>query len=307
MQITTLEKAGNKINKMAENYHDEFIDTGDIVFDGIGSVQIAGQPHHMRKSGQQLMANRLGIPMQYLSKCPEDLQADNLNYFMSQERNDKLFFRFDGSEVRAVFTPRYVPADNVAVFERLMDMGYESDTQVQFSVDNSFMSVSILSGRRSFDINGDKFTPGVSVVNSETGRSSLSIAAFMLRLICENGLINKTEISAAYKHTSVKILNDFPAVLDRVGSELGRQRDKFRISADTHVDNPLSTLATIGTQFNLGKAEKEAVEWAWPYESGETMFQVINTFTKASQREGLGAESQHKLQKTGGAVLEMLK
>ena len=76
---------------------------------------------------------------------------------------------------------------------------------------------------------------------------------------------------------------------------------------DTVVDNPLSTLETIGIQFNLGKAEKEAVEWAWPYEQGGTMFNVVNTFTKSSQMEGLSAESRYKLQKTGGAVLAMVK
>jgi hypothetical protein len=43
------------------------------------------------------------------------------------------------------------------------------------------MSLSILDGKKAFDINGDKFKPGISISNSEVGLASLSIAAFILR------------------------------------------------------------------------------------------------------------------------------
>lgn len=52
--------------------------------------------------------------------------------------------------------------------------------------------------------------------------------------------------------------------------------------------------------------EKEAVEWGWPFEQGETMFHIINTYTKAAQYPGLSAESTYKLQKVGGMIMGML-
>jgi len=62
-------------------------------------------------------------------------------------------------------------------------------------------------------------TPGVSISNSEVAIASLSIAAFVLRLVCTNGMISKTEVSASYRHVSLKILNGFPKVLvDKGGS-----------------------------------------------------------------------------------------
>jgi len=48
--------------------------------------------------------------------------------------------------------------------------------------------LSIIDGKKTFDINGDRFRPGLSISNSEVGLSSLSIAAFVLRLICTNRL-----------------------------------------------------------------------------------------------------------------------
>ena len=52
-------------------------------------------------------------------------------------------------------------------------------------------------------------------------------------------MISKTEVSASYRHVSLKILNEFPKVLDNVSLELGKQKDQFRISIESKVDNPL--------------------------------------------------------------------
>jgi len=73
----------------------------------------------MRPLAQQAIACRLGIPIRYLRKCPPEMQAYNMNYWIKKEKNEELFFRFDGEEVRAVFTPKYKPVDNFEILERL--------------------------------------------------------------------------------------------------------------------------------------------------------------------------------------------
>jgi predicted methyltransferase len=40
--------------------------------------------------------------------------------------------------------------------------------------------------------------------------------------------------------------------------------------------------------------------------AGGTMFHLVNTYTKASQMNGLSAEISYRLQKVGGEVLGML-
>jgi hypothetical protein len=42
-------------------------------------------------------------------------------------------------------------------------------------------------------------------------------------------------------------------------------------------------------------------------ELGQTMFAVINIYTKAAQYQGLQASSSFKLEKVGGATLGMVK
>jgi len=60
-------------------------------------------------------------------------------------------------------------------------------------------------------------------------------------------------------------------------------------------------------QFQLGEKERGAVEWGWNQEAGNSMFHLVNAYTRAAQFEGLSAEASYRLQKVGGMVLGMVK
>ena len=230
-----------------------------------------------------------------------------MNFWIKNEKREQLFIRFDGEEVRAIFTPRYKPVDNFEVLARLDEIGYTPDTQVQCHHDSEFMLLSIPDGKRSFKINGDKMTPGISISNSEVGLASLSVSYFIYRIVCSNGLLAKTSISASYRHVSTKILSELPHVFKKVAHGLGKQKDRLKLSLESPVADPLMTIGNFNRQFALGEIEKLAVEWAWPQEAGETMFHVVNTYTRAAAMEGLPAESSFRLQRVGGEVLGMLR
>ncbi len=306
-ELKTLGAVSQRVNTLSRNCNDSFVNVKDLEFENLETVKISGAPYHMRKVAQISFCNRLGVPHHYLKKCSVALQAENLNYWLPAERNEKLFFRFDGSDVRAVFTSRYKPIDNYAVLERIYDLGFNDETKVKANIDSEFMSLNILEADKAFDINGDKFRQGANFSNSEVGLASLSITAYTLRIICTNGMLGKTGLSRSFKHVSEKVLCRFPEILSGVANELSLQKDRFKISMNSPVDFPQNTLETFNRQFGLGPNEKDAVEWAWPYEEGKSMFNIINTYTKSSQFPDLSAASIFKLQKTGGQILELVK
>ena len=229
-----------------------------------------------------------------------------MNHWIEKERNDQLFLRYDGDDVRAIFTPKYKPVDNFEIMERLDSLGYGPDTRVQCRLDHEFMLLSIMDEDKAFHINGDRFRNGVSFTNSEVGLASLGISCFCLRIICLNGLIRKTEIGASYRHVSHKILDEFPQVLENVSYELSKQRGQFLLSMESPVDDPVKTIESFNRQFQLKEPERKAVEFAWPQEAGDTMFHIVNTYTRASQFPELSAESSYQLQRVGGNILGML-
>lgn len=306
-KLTTLGSVFDQIDEMSSACFDKNIDVHSIVFNSLETIRIEGETHPLRPVAQRSISWRLGIPFQYLQRCPQDIQALNMNHWLLEEKNDQLFFRFDGDEVRAIFTPKYVPCDNFEVLERLDSMGFKPNTKVYCHLDKEFMSLSIPDGKKSFDINGDKMRPGISISNSEVGLSSLGIAAFILRLVCTNGLISQTEIGAKnYRHVSGKILSEFPKILDAIDMNLDRQKNQFRVSMESPVENPQGILESFNRQFQLGKTEKDAVEWAWPLEMGDTMFNIVQTYTRAAQFDGLPAASAYQLEKVGGNILAMV-
>jgi hypothetical protein len=305
--MTTLAEVSNRVDALNQNCNDKLIDVPAISFDSLQTMKIEGDEHTLRTVAQRSIAWRLGIPFNYLQKCPPELQAEQMNHWIKNEKREQLFIRLDDQEVRAIFTPRYKPVDNFEVLARLDEMGYGPDTQVQCHHDAEFMLLSIPDGKRSFKINDDKMTPGISISNSEVGLASLSVSAFILRLICTNGMVAKTEISASYRHVSTKILTELPQVFAKVADGLGKQKDRLKLSLESPVTDPLATIESFNRQFGLGEREKAAVEWAWPQEAGETMFAVVNAYTRAAAMEGLPAESSFRLQRVGGEVLGMLR
>jgi hypothetical protein len=305
--MTTLAEVSNRVDALNQKCFDKLVDVPTISFDSLQTMKIGGERHSLRTMAQRSIAWRLGIPYNYLAKCPPELQAEQMNHWIKNEKREKLFIRFDDQEVRAIFTPRYKPVDNFEVLARLDEMGYTPDTKVQCHHDAEFMLLSIPDGKKSFKINGDRMTPGISISNSEVGLAALSISAFCLRIVCQNGLIAKTEISASYRHVSTKILTELPQVFERVADGLGKQKDRLKLSLESPVADPLMTIGNFNRQFALGEMEKSAVDWAWPQESGETMFHVVNTYTRAAAMEGLPAESSFRLQRVGGEVLGMLR
>jgi len=304
--MTTLEKVYDRVTSMARFHEDRLIPVDDVSFTDLEQFCISGTSYNLRSIAQQGICYRLGIPIHYLRKCPSEIQKNNLNYWIRHEKNEKLFFRFDGNEVRAIFTPRYIPTDNKEVLDRLLEHGYKPNTRVQYSLDDEFMLVSVPDEQETFRINGDRMTPGISVSNSEVGLAALSISTFTLRLVCTNGMISKTAVSASYRHVSNKLLSNLPGVLNELKQGFGRQREQFQISLESKVENPEATIENFNRQFELRKEEKEAVEWALAQEYGFTMFSVVNTHTKAAQYELLSAESRFRLQKVGGAILGMV-
>ena len=305
--MTTLGTVMDTVTEMSRHHFDEHIPVRDVSFDSLDVCRIDNEPHRLRPAAQQQICNRLGVPITYMRKCTDKLQQENLNYWIEKERNDTLFFRFDGADIRAVFTPRYTPVDNMAVLHQIERVGCGPDTRVQCSLDDELMAVSIPDSNKTFAVNGDRITPGISVSNSEVGMSSVHITAFYLRLVCTNGLIAKTSMCSSYRHISTRILENFGSVFHDVESGLYEQIGSFRISLESPVHDPMSSLTAFNRQFGLCEVEQKAVEWARPSEAGDTMFNVIQTYTRASQMPGLSAESRIKLQQTGGNILALVQ
>jgi len=291
----------------AEYFHDELIPTSDMRFEGLDVISLAGKIYGIQPTAQKILANKLGVPIQYLRRCPDSLQATNLNHWIEKLPQEELFCRMERKELRAVFTTKYKPIDHLQIMERMLNQGFDAHDQVHYLIDQEIMVLNIPDHNRTFTVNGDRLTPGISLINSEVGFHAFFFFSFFLRLVCTNGLISKTSVSARFRHVSTQVMDKLPQVLNQVVEESNRNRDQFQISLNHRVHDPLETINSFNRQFQLTKQEAEAVQNAWYLEEGYSMFAVMNTYTRAAQDRDLVAESAYRLQRVGGEILNLVK
>ena len=96
--MTTLGEVAERIDRMSASCLDHYIPVSEIYFDSLEIVHFKNNVCPMKPIAQKAICNRLGIPYQYLSKCPPDIQALNLNHWIKEERNEELLFRFDKND-----------------------------------------------------------------------------------------------------------------------------------------------------------------------------------------------------------------
>ena len=85
--LTTLGKVWDRVDELNRYCHDNLIDVQDISFDSLETMKIGSDHHKLKSIAQRSISNRLGIPYPYLKKCPEDIQAMNLNHWIMKEKN----------------------------------------------------------------------------------------------------------------------------------------------------------------------------------------------------------------------------
>lgn len=307
MSSKNLNEVLERVTNLSKNYEDHLINKESISFNSLDEMSIDGFPHPVNHIAQSSVCYRLGIPLNYLKRCPQDIQQINMNHWIEKEKNDQLFIRFDGSNVRALFTPKYKPIDNIQIIDKLISDGiYDLNSPVEYYLDSDFMSLSFPDDKKSFSVNGDDMKGGITISNSEVGMSCLHISAFILRLVCTNGLVSSKKVSESYKHISEQRIDDLPKAILKVSSEMDNQYVNFGLSIEDKVEDPEEVFNNFNRKYHISKAEKEAIEWAWPLEFGDTMFNIINTYTRASKFEDLNAFSSHKLQEVGGNILSLV-
>ena len=311
----TLENVITAVYQRSINHFDEIVPLQEMEFESLTRMWVSGKQVEVATTAQRLLSNRLRVPYSYLSRCPAELQAKNLNFWIEQERQQRetFFCRFDDNWLRAVFTERYRPLDNMEILSQLIQHGFDPSTPVQYAIDDGMFLVKIPEYARAFGVNPgygklDEIVPGVSFANSEVGLLAFSIEAFFYRLVCTNGLIAKTSSTVSrFKHISNRGLENFPDTLAGVIEESLQKQEQFKLSRTSPVDDPDGSIETFSKRFGLSQAETEVVRKAYLLEPGATMFHVINAFTAGAKDASLEALQAYRLESTGGQILSLVQ
>lgn len=306
--ITTLQRAEEMTSAFGQGNRDQTIPASRLEFEDFDHLteKGSGRVYKMMSSAKRLISQRLHLPSDYLERCPRDLQAENLNYWLRTLGDTPLFCRFKDESIRAFFTRRYKPINNTEVMERVLD-AFPAHTRVEFRISNEMMLLNIPDHSMAFKVFDDRMVPGCHFSNSEVGLVAYSCSVFYQRLICTNGLICADTIAVKTRHIRRNALDDFQATMEAVRRLAMAQEGKMRLSVESKVDDPSASIMTFARRFGLTRDEAQDVQNSWEKEPGDTLWSVIQAFTYAAKGSHLSAEQAYRFQRTGGMILSMVR
>jgi hypothetical protein len=309
---TTLGNLIEQVETMSAGNFDETVSLNEIEFNSLNEMWIGGVGVEVLPQAQKLISQRLGVPFSYLNRCPADLQAENLNHWLEQERKEResFFLSFNSQrQVRAAFTTRFEPTDNYEILLKMLDLGFKPEQEVQSMLDDGMMVVKVPEYAKSFDVALKDFVvPGISIGNSEIGFLSFTIECFYLRLVCTNGMVVPVSVGQSrFKHISRKAFEALPETIRQVAESSNRQQAQMVISVNTPVYNPIQTIESFNKRFGLTQAEGEMVKASFAQEPDQTMWNVIQAYTGSARAPELTVEAAYRLERVGGQILALVK
>jgi hypothetical protein len=123
------------------------------------------------------LGERLNIQEHYIMRCPPELQAQNLNYWLRTPPR-RLMFRVRDGIIRAVLSPQYTPFGHYEMLAALSTLPIVSGSDVKYSyLDDELMRVMFAAPAASDDL---VLPPGSELVlnleNSDVGMSRVGVS-----------------------------------------------------------------------------------------------------------------------------------
>lgn len=95
---TTVAELQDVLADRARGHHDITVRAGQLRYDPeLGTIEVQGHREYgLRTLALNQIAAKLGVPAQYLRKCPWGLRAENINLWLNENRTRSFLLRFDG-------------------------------------------------------------------------------------------------------------------------------------------------------------------------------------------------------------------
>ena len=299
----TLENLEDVLADQARGQEDRRIHSDRVLATRDGSLRVGGRVFRLRPEALKQLATRLRVPASYLTRCPSELAATNLNQWL-RRLDRELLVRIDGGEVRAVLSARYRPISHLELV-RAATRGLSRHTPVRYELGPRHFAAQILSHDA---LSGGDLHGGVHLGNSETGHRVVELQALVYRVVCLNGLI-LTDAAATLqrRHTRAPeaTLDEAYRMAGEAWQVAERSRDRFHAVRSVRVPGPKLALERIADRYQLGPEIREALLRAFDLEPGASLFEVINAVTRAGNDGRLPLPDRMELQQLGGKILDL--
>lgn len=319
-----------ELNSIMERVNQEELKKSDVAVkltdtiplvseDGIKLSMGGRRTYGMTNNGLSSLLNKVNVPTAFFKRSSALLQRQILDeHFYEQAKGQNVVLRTKKSDhsefIRYVASNMYSKFDDVHVIESLTKVNDIENFKVrEFHQTDEFL-VMRLTTPEALEIKGRPFYPGVQVINSEIGKSSVHIAFLLWEEVCTNGM---TVVRDEYASFRQKHLGKRGANMDL----LAEKASKFLSSMDTFKDDmyqKLSRLSDLSYEEVMSRIERdkripkkikeiipsEYLQNYAPSQEEASGLDVMSAFTEAIQRYSWDGRLQYE-DMAGNLMLEL--
>lgn len=286
------------------------------------------------------LATYAEVPKAYYDRIVREnaqLAADSVNHGIARANGDKRMLRTLDGTMRALLSPKFRRLDSAdlvdAVLPGMMESGME---MVSSDITERRLYLRAVTSRLQADVAvGDTVQAGIMISNSDVGAGSLRVEPFLLRLVCNNGMVREHAFKKAHIGRSLAVGEDSIELLSESTVRLGEaafwaevkdvvtgclrpelfeaEIEKLRQAAKQKITNfdlqevVELTCRTLGLATTTETTKTSIVELlaSGNQGAGLTRYGLANSFTAAASLDGLNFDQAVELERAGSAVIDL--
>lgn len=335
MRNLSLQELINQVEELDNTKKDLLVDSTSLTMGTEGENCYLVAPSGRNKqffrlsdTARQQLTSRLDIPWNFAERLRLEQPAlldRTVNTLLRNKPEQRLIRTLSGDTCRAYLSPSYKILDNGDFLRTVLPLfTQQPDLTLQESyLTDSHLQMTILQGeQKNVDVRpGDAVRYGVVLLNSEVGLGSLSVASFVHRLVCTNGLIipesqgyvrrihlgrrsddvndNVGDRSLWYEYSNkIKELtkgDNFPLLISRI-----REAAAMPLIKDTE-----EIVDDLGKRFALSKEERAKVQMQYDSNLDRSLWGIVNAVTEVAKTAG-SIQRRYELQSIGGKLLPQI-
>ena len=202
---------------------------------------------------------------------------------------------------------QYEPFDNLELLTILEPFCQDAAVKWYYS-DEVTLHVSVTWPKTEEEVKvGDVVQRGIHISNSEVGVRSVTVAGYVYRLKCSNGMVGGGEGGGMRRFRHVgdtnKLRDQVTAAIDETFLESQRILTQFKASLEKAVEDPFNYLERVAKDKtnDVTQDEFKAAMDAFMLEPDANLFGVTNAITRAAQ--GFDGEQRFHLERVGAKGL----
>lgn len=190
--MLTLDQIDGRIQEMAGRKSDVIMNlltlTPTVEKGQVKLTTRRGESHGLIQNGMSSYLGRLDIPTGFFKKCDGDNKRSLLGQFHPEKGGQEVLLRKLDNDIRFIASSKYSCFDDKDIMKSLKETKMDLVIK-EFHQDDGHTVLRATTPEPINIPNSRPFYPGIQIVNSEIGNSSVKVQYFLFEEVCTNGMV----------------------------------------------------------------------------------------------------------------------